>query len=768
MSTADSLADSFENDLNAAVAAFREGRGDEAAAALRRLGERAPGDGRIWFYLGQIAREGGDDEASVAHFERASRCLPENFEPVFNAGNALRALDRLDEAVARYRRAAELNAEHVGVHRNLADSLIRLGRRDEAIAAYRRATGLEPAHAPTWLGLGHALRDAGEAEAAAEAYVRAAEADPALADAHHGLGAIRLRQGRHEAAVAALRRAVGANAQLPEAWNQLGLALKALGRYDEAELAYLGALACAPGAAGALNNLGNVLRQQDRMAEAERAFRRAVKANPEMPEAYNNLGAVLRLLGRTEESIEVFEQAVAVRPDYVDARVNLGNALLEVNRLDDARAAYETVLASEPKHVDANVNMARMFERTNELDRAGAYLDAVADVGEAFANYGLCRARVWRRTGEYQAAREVLERLLAREAELSDIQKNELDFLLGEVCDRLTDPDAAFAAFARGNRRAAQAVTARRVSKDAYLAEIETLLEAFTPEWVGRWSTPTPPESDRPAPVFLVGFPRSGTTLLDSVLRSHPQVQVIEERQTLERLLPSLRNSRFGFPEVLARLNDRDLKFLHDGYAEVIGEYVDPDAGGIIVDKLPLRSVFAGVAQRIFPDARFVFALRHPCDVALSGFMQHFAPNNAMANFYTLEDIAHLYDRVMTLWTRYRELLPMQIYTVRYEDLVADFSSVVEPLIDFLGLPWDDAVADYRETARRRGLINTPSYRQVTEPLYTRARGRWERYRDHMAPVLPTLLPWARHWGYPDPAEPTGERARAPEAAIEA
>ena len=168
----------------------------------------------------------------------------------------------------------------------------------------------------------------------------------------------------------------------------------------------------------------------------------------------------------------------------------------------------------------------------------------------------------------------------------------------------------------------------------------------------------------------------------------------------------------------------------------------------LVVDKLPLNTIKAGLIHRIFPQARFLFVQRHPCDCVLSCFMQNFKLNDAMVNFLDLADAAQVYDEVMTLWQQYQAVLPLRVHTVRYETLVEAFEETVTPILDFLGVGWDDGVQNYGETALRRGKIDTPSYDQVTQPLYTRARGRWKRYRNHLQPVLPLLLPWARHFGY--------------------
>ena len=184
-------------------------------------------------------------------------------------------------------------------------------------------------------------------------------------------------------------------------------------------------------------------------------------------------------------------------------------------------------------------------------------------------------------------------------------------------------------------------------------------------------------------------------------------------------------------------------------YFAELNQHLDMnDDAVVLIDKLPLNIIAAGLIHRIFPEARFVFAQRHPCDCVLSCFMQNFALNDAMANFLDLEDAARLYDKVMTLWLQYQSALPLQVHTVCYEILIEDFEETLTPLLDFLGVDWDEGLRDYTETAYRRGKIKTPSYNQVTQPLYTHARGRWQRYRQHLQPVLPLLLPWAERFGY--------------------
>jgi hypothetical protein len=247
----------------------------------------------------------------------------------------------------------------------------------------------------------------------------------------------------------------------------------------------------------------------------------------------------------------------------------------------------------------------------------------------------------------------------------------------------------------------------------------------------------------RPAPAFLFGFPRSGTTLLDTMLAGHPDALVLEERPILHAVAEAL-----GSPDRLAGLGSEQLDRLRSLYFDRLDRESEDSEGRLVVDKLPLGIVDAALAHRIFPDARFVFVERHPCDVVLSCFMTRFDPKGGMANMLSLADSASLYDLVMSHWLRCRQVFPLEVHTIRYERMIEDPQAELRPLAAFLGLDWNDDLLDHRRSARERAYIATPSYAQVTEPLYTRARGRWERYRAQMEPVLPILAPWCELMGY--------------------
>lgn len=203
-----------------------------------------------------------------------------------------------------------------------------------------------------------------------------------------------------------------------------------------------------------------------------------------------------------------------------------------------------------------------------------------------------------------------------------------------------------------------------------------------------------------------------------------------------------------GYPNGLASLSPQQISQFADLYYRCINKHVVLERSSRVIDKLPLNMTRAGLIYRLFPNAQIIFAVRHPCDVVLSCFMQNFGLNSAMANFLTLETTVRFYDALMRLWQRYVELFPLNVHVVRYEDVIEDIGREAARLTGFLGVEWEPGMVNFHEHARRRGWISTPSYHQVSQPVYQHAVNRWEHYRDHLRPFFDMLRPHAQRYGY--------------------
>jgi hypothetical protein len=345
------------------------------------------------------------------------------------------------------------------------------------------------------------------------------------------------------------------------------------------------------------------------------------------------------------------------------------------------------------------------------------------------------QALVKRRQGKLEEALE-----LAQGSSPDSLDSGLRAQFIGEVADRLGQVDTAFAAFSEMNRITGSRADAAQSDGSEYRRFIDSLAERTTRDWFVSWQ-PAEPSAVPPSPAFLVGFLRSGTTLLDTILMGHPGTQVMEEEPILARV-----EDQLGQMERMAELDSAGVNALRARY---FAELPTPVAAGkLLIDKNPLATLRTPLIHRIFPDARFIFALRHPCDVVLSCFMQNLLVSESMASFLDLRNAALMYDRAMTYWQQCQDIFPLKVHTVRYEDLVVDVEGEMRPLLDYLDLSWDERVLDHQRTATDRGLIRTPSYAQVTEKIYSRSSGRWERYRKHLEPILPILAPWVERFGY--------------------
>lgn len=550
-------------------------------------------------------------------------------------------------------------------------------------------------------------------------------------------------QERLEEAAACYERIVAADPSDWEIWNNLGNARRSVGDLAGAVEALGRARQLRPGLAAIQLNYAMSLAAAGRLEESLEPYAEAVRLEPGNAAAQLELGKLLRHLGRPGEALEPLGRAAALAPGEAEAPLELGRARAALAELDSAEAAYRRAIGLQPGQALAFLELGIVLERGNRLDELGPLLAEAHSQGVPADSLAYLHALQRKEEGRIDEALA-----LARQAP-ADVEPARRAQLIGRLADQAGDAEAAFAAYSEANAIAAEDSEAARADPEGYRRRIQALTELVGPHWFGSWSPAT--AGGRPAPVFLVGFPRSGTTLLDTLLMGHPAVAVLEEEPILERVSEAL-----GGFERLPGLDPAEIDRLRDHYFEALERLVPGARERTIVDKLPLNILAAPLIHRLFPEAKIIFAQRHPCDVVLSCFMQSFAINDAMANFLDLGDSARLYDLVLAFWERCRDVLPLRVHIVRYEALVEDPEGEARTLLDFLGLPWDPAVLDHRSTARARGTISTPSYSQVIRPIYREASGRWERYRAQMAPVLPILAPWAQRLGYGDFFDPEG------------
>lgn len=521
----------------------------------------------------------------------------------------------------------------------------------------------------------------------------------------------------------------------------MGEASVAFGKGDLARAAAAAeqVLGFAPEMPEALHLLGLCFLKSGDAPRALPLIQQAARLKPRDAQLMHNLGITSVEAGDGEGALAAFGQAVKLDTLNPDSWFNL--AVLNERRGDMAGAerAYREALRLKPGNAAAAAALAALLEQQNALEEAARWSDAALALDAADPVANLTRAQLDFRAERHPQAAQRLETL--RRQGLSPRNRALAAGRLGAVYDRLDQPARAWALFLEA--KAALGETLVPTAADG-------IYSFATAARLGRYLEPLlqpGPPAEGPAPVFLVGFPRSGTTLLDQMLSGHPGITVLEEQDTLQDVLREHALSDNGI-EAFLRLDTAGLERWRQLYWRRVAQFMPgrrEDA--LFVDKLPLNSVFMPLLKRLFPGARFLFALRDPRDVVLSCFMQSFALNEAMRHFLSLQETAAYYAAVMQVGADSLERLPGAAHRVRYEGVVEDTEGEARRLLGFLGLAWEPEVLDFQQTARKR-RINTPSYHQVAQPIYASARQRWRRYEDELEPVLPVLEPFVRRFGY--------------------
>jgi len=595
-----------------------------------------------------------------------------------------------------------------------AQAALQAGDATRAAALASQALRAEPADPGALLVLGVALRDAGRHTEACRAFERLAQLQPAVA-AHR---------------------------------VNVGTTLRDAGQLDEALFAY--ATAASLGASGPdfLFNVGLLHKERGDYEHAWRLLREAHEAAPADADIALQLAQTCQELLRLEEAGE----ALAGWQDFADLNADrLAQIALQLLNLGDQRgadAAVQRLLREPAPGPMAVLRLSQVMERTNRLREARdglAALQASPLAGVPRDELQLLEGQIAQRSGEHEQAIRLFGALAAAE---QPHRRHLALFPLARSLQSSGRHDAARETLEQAH--AAQMLQLRRSHPEVAAHHEPPLLiirRGTDPADIARWNDAgaPPPES---SPVFIVAFPRSGTTLLEQALDSHPGLASMDEQPFLQQVIDRIGDLGVDYPTALAALKPAQLQELRDYYASLVRRKVELAPGQRLVDKNPLNLLRLPAIRRLFPHSRVIVAIRHPLDVVLSCYTQHFrAPEFALL-CRDPDTLARGFRRCFDYWYAEQSKLNAAVLEVRYEDLVAGFDAYMRQIADFLQLPWHEAMARPAERARQKGYISTPSYSQVIEPVNTRAVGKWQPYRDMLAGAATELAPYLSRWGY--------------------
>ncbi len=745
-----------------AVSHHRAGRLDEAARLYRAVLKIEANQFGALHHLGILATQQGRLEEAEALLQRATAIDPTSAEALINLGVALIRLSRPDDAVGVYQKTLALDPSNVEAHNNLGAVLQTLGRFEEAAAEFATALRLRPGNAAVHNNLGMVLAALGRAPEAAAEHEKAIKIDPRYVDAHDNLGNILLKLGRHdealvrlyraldlipdaatthnalsatllavkgyEEAVAHCRRAIEIKPDFAEAHNNLGLALAGLKRHDEAAAHYGRALEIKPDLAEAHNNRGNALTALKRRDEAVAQYRRALELRPDYFEAHNNLGHALSALQRHADAIPHFRKALEIKPDFAEALVNLANTLTALNRHDEAIVHYERALAIAPALPEAHSSygnqhmiLGRLEDARREIERAIALAPDRAEFYRALA--------ALKRFSPDDPQLAAMQALAGNMSGLADDERMELHFALGKSLADSGQPGSAFR-----HLKAANALKRGQIKYDeaAALGLLERTAAAFTPEVMRRMAGCGDPST---LPIFIVGMPRSGTTLVEQVLASHPLVFGAGEIGDLEAAIAAVTGSddALRLPEGIGAMTGAQVRQIGSNYRDRLAALA-PTAQRI-TDKMLMNFRLVGLIHLALPNARIIHVQRQPADTCLSCFSRLFGGDLPFA--YDLAELGRYHRAYAKLMAHWRAVLPQgAMLEVQYEALVTDFPAQARRLVAYCGLEWDERCSTFHETSRP---VTTSSAAQVRQPLYRDSIGAWLPYKDLLRPLLDEL-----------------------------
>ncbi len=570
------------------------------------------------------------------------------------------------------------------------------------------------------------LHRSGRLEEAGEVYRRILRENPRQPDALHLLGVIEYQLGNYAKAEELISKAISVNPGAAAFHQNIANVFQAMGKYQEAVDSSRRALELKPGDVTSLNNLGNAYRGLGKTGLAAKSYRKALSIDPRSAITVNNLGKLLLDRGDPEEAKECFQRAVREKPDLFEAHLNLGTVY---HREGDFQAAIESCRRAEEIKRDSdtlNYNMGNVLQELGRFDESGKRYRRAIELNPAHAgaHYNLSL------TGKYRSAdnphRLQIKRLL-EDKSLPGRDRLYLSFALGKIDNDCGLYREAFRYYREGNRLAG-----RSFDRSTHERFISRIIDTFTAEFFEQIDIAGNPS---PRPVFIVGMPRSGTTLAEQIIASHPLAEgggELMEAGKMTVQLSSVMPGADGYPECTGRMTEELAGEMADGYLKCL-ESVSPGARRV-TDKMPMNFLHLGLLAVVLPGARVVHCRRDPMDTCLSCYFQLFTSGVDFA--FDLEDLGFYFNQYRRLMEHWRSVLPLPMFELQYEKLVEDQEKVTRRLIDFCGLQWDQSCLGFD---KRMKPVKTASGWQVRRPVYSSSVGRWKNYGEFLEPLKRSL-----------------------------
>ena len=601
---------------------------------------------------------------------------------------------QFQQAEKIYKKILDINPKHSDSLHLLGLIAHQVGNNDIAINLISEAIQNDPGNPTYCYNLGTVCQDQGKPGEAIACYQKALHLKPDYADAYYSLGAAFQDQGKSDEAIACYQKALHLKPDYADAYNNMGNAFKGQGKPGEAIACYQKALHLKPDCADVYYNMGNALQDQGKPGEAIACYQKALYLKPDCADAYNNMGHVFKDQGKPGEAIACYQKVLHLEPYSADVYCNMGNALKNQGNIDEAETCYRKALSIKPHSVNAYHNLAGLIKFRKEDD--------------AFS---------------------VLESVKKKKS-LSDHENAMLHFTLGKIYEDIDDCESAFENYRLGNE-----LRKKCRDQDYRILDHEKLIllfmETFDADFFDRrrdFGIATE------LPVFIVGMPRSGTTLVEQILSSHPQVFGAGELPDINQIKEYLikQDRRDSFAKVVESMDARLSMSLAEQYLTRLRSLSDNVIR--ITDKMTSNFKLSWLIVLLFPKAKIINCQRNPLDTCLSCYFTNFTQD--LGYKYDLRNLGLYYRQYQRLMKHWHTVLPIPILDVQYEELVENQEYVSRKIIEFCNLDWDDNCLEFYNNRR---CVQTASASQVRRKIYKTSIGRWKKYEEYLAPLLDEL-----------------------------
>ena len=714
--------------LNPLINLFQSGQLKKAESACRQLLFTFPRSIVVNNILGVVLKELGRLEEAVQAFDKTIKLKPDYAVAYSNRGVALQESGKLKQALASCDRAIHLDPNYAAAYCNRGVTLHALKKPKEAVQDYDRAIQLKPEYAEAYCNRGVTLETLGQPENAAQAYDRAIQLNPNYAEAYCNRGVTLNTLGQPEEAVQAFDRAIQLNSDYVVAYCNYGITLQELGRSDEALAAYDKAIWLKPDYAEAYFNRGVSLQALKQPIEALQAYDKAIQLEPDYAEAHCNRGVMLQGIEQPEAALAAYDRAIQLKPDYAQVYCHRGASLEYLGQLEEAVVWWERAIQLKPDYPKAFMNCGNVALKLGNLKEATEHYIKVTQLDPDYAQAYHCLG-ILKKYKSNDPHIGQMENLYERTGP-DGKGRVTLCFALAKAYDDLGGLDKSFSYLQEGNR-----LRYKELNYDIGVDKrmITKIMEIFSAGSLARNVAPEGSLSKHP--IFIVGMPRSGTTLVEQILASHSQVYGAGELEYMARLVhPILSNllDQNGSQDS-SKISEDEISLVRDGYLEALAEL--NVAEKIITDKMPLNFLHIGFILSTFPEAKIIHLNRDPRATCWSIYRHSFRSKGigcaydmgALAGFY------RLYIELMSFW---RERFPESIYDLGYEYLTENQEGETRKLLQFCDLEWEEQCLDFHKTKR---TVITSSNVQVRKKMYKGSSEAWRKYQKHLQPLINEL-----------------------------